>query len=190
MTSTQWPMHMFSSSILRHADETGKGWTFEQNTRQGNDAALNLAAAKQGGQVFGVVARTIAMRTADFHTALNAIYDTKYMAPQYFVMAGGGAYEGAVMSIDRMGQHLLDTPSMQVLNASNFWKVQTNDDRNKPAADLRRPIADAVMTFLPQKAVSEDSVKYMMSTLPLRQDSSVYSCIWVPATGFVEVYLY
>jgi hypothetical protein len=71
MKSTQWPMHVISSSILRYADETGKGWTFEQNTRPGNNAALNLAAAKQGGQAFGEVVRNIAMQTADFHTALS-----------------------------------------------------------------------------------------------------------------------
>jgi hypothetical protein len=189
--STQWPLHLWGSSLMRLPDESGSSWTFEQNTRPLNDAGENLAAAKLGGKATGTIVRAVAVSTADYRSAVAALYSASFMAPQYFIMAGGGAYEGAVLTIDRLGQHLPGTPKLQYLNSTNFWEVQTNDDQNKPALDPRRPLANLMMADITSTDVSTAFVADMMSNPPLYvYGQTVFSCIFVPATGFYENFLW
>merc|ERR1719181_2321302 len=106
MKGAMWPMHFFGASMLRLADETGSGWDFQQNTRSGNDMAHNLAAIRAGARFYALVVRESMLKTADYNTALKWISSASYAAPQYFVMAGGNPYEGAVLTVDRLGKHL------------------------------------------------------------------------------------
>merc|ERR1719440_2463504 len=99
--STMWP-----GSVGIHTAMRFNGWSFEQNTRLGfTDPPQNLEAGKLGGGHFGIVARRIMESTDSFEEALQALYNYSFMAPQYFVMSGKGAYEGAILTIDRLGEH-------------------------------------------------------------------------------------
>jgi hypothetical protein len=189
MKSTNWPLHTFSATFMRYGNETGKGWTYEQNTRPGNDAAANLNALKQGGKVWGDIVRRLMLQTADFTTAVNTLATTRFICPMYFIMAGGGPYEGAVISVDRM-EHQLDTPGLQLLNETNWNQVQTNDDTNKDPIDARRPGIVAELEGVSQGDVGGALVSSIMDSAPARWWATAYSCVWIPATGFYETLLY
>merc|ERR1719327_1588311 len=72
--ATMWAAHAFCATAERLPDETGSGWTFEQNTRLGSHRGkTNLAVAKRGGRTFGRVAREVMLKTSDYKTALDMI---------------------------------------------------------------------------------------------------------------------
>merc|ERR1719321_155037 len=104
------------------------GWSFQQNTRPGNDWRENLKAAKEGGRAFMLEARKLLESTNDFDTVVDTLKIMKFMSPQYFTVSGPGAYEGAVITVDRMGKHLSATPPIQKVSSDNeHWHlVQTN----------------------------------------------------------------
>ncbi|CAJ1329359.1 unnamed protein product, partial [Effrenium voratum] len=154
-TTINWPLWMGAHTAMRY-----DGWTFEQNTRLlKNEHHLNLQSAQNGGRKFGWVARKALETIPDFRTALRLFNGTKFMAPQYFIMAGAGDHEGAIISMDRNGAQIdADTPPVRSLSREGNWfLLQTNDDANKKALDIRRP---QVMERLSQRSPEEVSVNF------------------------------
>jgi len=186
---TQWP-----GSVGVHTAMRFGGWSFEQNTRMTNEWRANLNASKYGGQINGIVVRKIMETTPDFKTAVEKIYSAKFMAPQYFIMSGSGAFEGAVLTIDRLGKHkgLPDTPPIQYLsNSSNTaWHlVQTNDDQLGIPLDSRRPVANYELSQVTQKIISEPNLLQFMHTPPLFNPQTVFTTVMVPASGYFKTLL-
>jgi len=187
MKTTSWPLGVGIHTGMRFG-----GWSFEQNTRSHlNEWHANLEAAKQGGQIFGLAVRRIMETTPDFKTAVEKVYAVKYMAPMYFIMSGSGAYEGAVLTIDRLGRHESDTPAIQHLdNTGSAWHlVQTNDDLLKSAEDSRRPQANLKLQKMAQAEVSEDNLLRFMQTPPLFTPSTVFTTVMAPSSGYFRTVL-
>jgi len=126
-----------------------RGWSFEQDSRRpGFDPESNLAWAEQGGQSSGFTARKFMEDGLSFAEAASKFSVVKWNAPQYFVMAGAGPYEGAVLTIDPD----LPLQDVEVLNGRNRQMMyQINHDRWMDMSDVRDEII--LLTF---KAVLVD----------------------------------
>lgn len=189
--TVNWPGSVGVHTGMRLGDpDKHEGWAFQQNTRLWkNNWRANLEAAKNGGKAFGTVVRHYMETIPDFKTAVKNIYATKFMAPQYFVMSGGGAYEGAVLTIDRLGRHENSTPAVQHVSKSKWHMVQTNDDLLRLPLDGRRPLADKLLNETRQANGSTDSLMQFMHTTDLFNEMTVFSTVMVPATGYFQVAL-
>jgi len=192
MRITQWPGSVGIHTGMRLPNGPGTGWSFEQNTRTPNLWQENLAAAGQGGQIFSTTARRIMETTPDFATAKAQLYNAKLMAPQYFIMSGSNPYEGSVLTIDRLGQHALNTPAIQfVSNASQAWHlVQTNDDLLSIPKDDRRPQAESMLASYSQDiAVSPEAMFQFMHTPDILNKATVFTTVMIPGTGYYKTIL-
>jgi len=182
MTSVTWPMQLGIHTAMRF-----DGWTFEQNTRRlGNDLELNTAAVQQGGQVFGLLARRVMERVPDFETAVQELWSSNLAAPSYFIMAGAGPFEAAVLSMDRGGVHDPSSPPLIRLNEeNNTWHLlQTNDDVTGSPKDYRRPLETMKLKGAVQSQVSPEWVFSEMHGFGLKNPATVFTWVAVPATGF------
>mmetsp|Transcript_10511 Transcript_10511/g.33227 ORF Transcript_10511/g.33227 Transcript_10511/m.33227 type:complete len:415 (+) Transcript_10511:53-1297(+) len=174
------------------------GWSFAQNTRYhalAPDIQVGLANGVQG---FALSARKIMETTADFETAMKQLYDLNLMAPSFFSVAGPGPYQGAVITIDRGGVHKKGTPLVRRLSSSasslrhdgqlfTDWNiVQTNDDLNKEPLDQRRPLEEVRLAASVQAQVSPAWVLGEMTGPALDNPTTVYTSVFVPASGFHE----
>lgn len=182
--ATMWP-----GSVGFHTAMRIGGWSFEQNTRMTNEVHANFEAQKKGGVQFGTAVRRVMETTPDFTTAVDKIYATRFIAPQYFIMSGSKPYEGAVLTIDRLGQHasMPETPPIQRVGntSSAAWNlVQTNDDLLKEPLDPRRPLANMELAKIKQEFASPEHLLDFMHKLPLDNPLTVFSTVMVPATGF------
>eukprot|EP00437_Effrenium_voratum_P010470 CAMPEP_0181422930 /NCGR_PEP_ID=MMETSP1110-20121109/13868_1 /TAXON_ID=174948 /ORGANISM="Symbiodinium sp., Strain CCMP421" /LENGTH=414 /DNA_ID=CAMNT_0023546043 /DNA_START=49 /DNA_END=1290 /DNA_ORIENTATION=+ len=183
-TNINWPLWIGIHTAMRY-----NGWTFEQNTRLlKNDHHLNLQSAKNGGRKFGWIARKALETIPDFHTALSLFNGTKFMAPQYFIMAGAGDYEGAIISMDRNGaESEADTPAVRSLSREGNWfLLQTNDDANKMALDPRRPLAMERLHQRSQDDVSVNFVWDVVHSFPLYNPVTAFTWVAVPSTNYSQ----
>lgn len=189
--TVNWPGSIGVHTGMRLGDpDKHEGWAFQQNTRlRKNSWRANLEAAKSGGKPFGTVVRHYMETIPDFKTAVKKIYAAKFMAPQYFVMSGGGPYEGAVLTIDRLGRHENNTPAVQHVSKSDWHLVQTNDDLLNFPLDGRRPLADKLLNETSQTNCSTQSLMQFMHTTDLFNKMTVFSTVMVPATGYFRVAL-
>lgn len=163
------------------------GWSFEQNTRFTNDHKLNLEELKRGGRLFGWTVRHYMQTIPDYKTALEKMSHSHWAAPQYFIMAGAGPFEGAVIAQDRgTGKSLVDTPEIQhISKEAGVWNiVQTNDDSNKKADDARRPLAQMMLRRQHQEDVSTSFMWRDIVAPELRTPMTVFTWVAVPKTHY------
>jgi len=186
MTSVTWPGQLGIHTAMRF-----DGWTFEQNTRQSNNLQLNLAAARKGGQIFTLHVRRVMERVPDFETAVQELWSANLAAPMYFILTGKGPYEAAVLTMDRGGVHESSSPPLTRLSEENrSWHLlQTNDDANALPLDFRRPAEKFRLGGSAQSQVNPEWILAEMHGLVLKQPTTVFTWIAVPATGFHQTIL-
>lgn len=183
--STMWP-GMIGVATGMHFG----GFSFQQNTRPGNDWHKNLDAAKKGGDGYLLFTRRLLENTDNFKTAVDKLYNAKLMAPSYFTLSGPGAYEGAVVTVDRLGEHKPETPTIQRLSSTGWHLVQTNDDITEFPQDPRRPVANAMLVGINQDIVNETNLMQFMHTPMLYvQGGTVYSNVMVPSRDYYKTVL-
>jgi len=190
--SVTWPGQLGVNTAMRFG-----GWTVDQQTRRlGDDLQLNLAAARNGGQSGGLLARRLMETVPDFETAVQRLWAADLIAPQYFVLAGAGAYEGAVLSVDRGGAHGTSSPPLLRLKAdeagtSGSWHmIQTNDDIGYAPKDPRRPIEERKLSNVSQEEVSLAWMTQEMHAFPLDAPETVFSWVASPAMGYSRTMLH
>jgi len=185
MTSVTWPGQLGIHTAMRFG-----GWSFEQNTRSvGNNRSLNLAAGLNGSKVYGLFVRQQMETIEDFASAVDALENGNFMAPQYFIMSGYNKWQGAILTISRHGQ---EKGCASRFSSEDDWLLlQTNDDWCGKAEDLRRPIAlKTLPSQLPDStSVNSSAVMNVMTHFPLMQLSTAFSWVAIPATGFHEIRL-
>jgi hypothetical protein len=170
------------------------GWSFAQNTRLSKvldpqTKKLNLAAARKGGRPHGLAVRRVMDNTPDFESAMQKLYSAKYMAPLYMILGGTKPYEGAVLTLDRLGEHEQGTPPIFRLNESDWHIVQTNDDIGQPALDMRRPIADGLFMVMDRKQTSVGSTFKFLRSPPFFWTPTVFTSVMVPTSGYYHTVL-
>lgn len=132
--------------------------------------------------------------TTNFEDAVQKLYATKFIAPQYFIVAGAGPYQGAVLTIDRLGFHLPATPLIQRMSmgVSGAWHlVQTNDDAMYPPLDDRRGLAELSLKSAKQSDVNEEFVMNFMRKdgilfNNMAEVPTAFTTVMVPATGYYK----
>lgn len=162
-------------------------WSFEQNTRHSNDHKLNLEELKRGGHLYHWWIRKYMQEIPDFEEAIEKIRQTHWAAPQYFIMAGAGRFQGIVITQDRgTGKSLADTPELQRLGPeAGIWNIlQTNDDANKMPDDPRRPLAKMVLSREHQHDVNTTFMWKNILQPALNLPFRVFSWVGVPRTGY------
>lgn len=191
--ATGWPGAIGPIGV--HTAMRFGGWSFQQNTRLlKNEWKENLEAAKKGGKAWSWAVRKVLETVPDYATALSKLYDGNYMSPMYFIIAGSGSYEGAVLTIDRLGHHSSYTPKIaRIDNSSNGWHlVQTNEDLGADALtpwDPRRPMANLYLETAQQKVVSKEHLMKFLHTPFLFNKETVFSTVMIPATGYYKTTL-
>jgi len=186
-TMTNWPGSVGVHTGMRVSHGPATGWAIAQNTRRPNLWQDNLAAASNGGQVFGLAVRRVMESTPDFKSALNQIYGASFMAPQYFIMSGASPLEGAVLTMDRLGQHAASTPPIQYVgNTTDDWHiVQTNDDITGYPADARRPLANYLLSSTSRSITENDqSMLEFMHTTHVFNSGTLFTTVMVPMNNF------
>jgi len=169
------------------------GWSIEQNTRvenftnwtkevaASNWVAKTIQAAKAGGKMTLLETRRLLTTHDNFVDALDAFTNTKWLAPQYFILAGGGEYQGAVVSVGRAmpdGSHFYDLNLMS--KATGRWLiVQTNDDHWLKPLDGRRVHARKVMAIQRKNAggINADNIFFTLRSIPLCNAGTLFT--WV-----------
>jgi len=191
-TSVQWPGYTGIHTAMRFG-----GWSFEQNTRFHDGALSYQYGLKHGAVGFELSARKIMETTPDFEAAVKRLRQLDLMAPSYFIVAGPGPYQGAVITMDR-GAHKKGTPLLTRLSSGRNalrhgslytdWNiVQTNDDLNKKPLDTRRPLEELRLARSTRAQVSPEWVFGEMTGRALYNYLTVYTNVYVPATGYVKV---
>lgn len=161
-------------------------YTVNSNARLFNNSMLdNLRAHEAGGRNFPWEIRKLLETVPDFHSAVSYIENVKLNAPNYFIFAGTGPYEGAVVTKDRLGNREPSTPPTQRLDqAKGVWHlVQTNDDLLSPPADARRGAALLRLSKSRQSQVSMDFVQHEMQSLPVMNSDTLLTWVANPRTG-------
>mmetsp|Transcript_73726 Transcript_73726/g.203510 ORF Transcript_73726/g.203510 Transcript_73726/m.203510 type:complete len:415 (+) Transcript_73726:103-1347(+) len=190
ITSTHWPGMTGIHTAMRYG-----GWSFEQNTRFHGARTSLLYGLVQGSGGFMLRARKVMEQVADFETAVQQLAASNVMAPQYFIMAGPEPYQGAVITMDRGGEHLNGTPPVRRVSSGppvvkdgqsyeGWYVFQTNDDMGGMPVDLRTPTEQVRLRRSRQEMVSTDWVYDQLTTPPVFNDGTVFTTMYVPATGY------
>jgi len=164
----------------------GGGWSFNSNARLvENNMTANLLATEQGSLNFPWVARKLLLEVPDFDSAVRAFNSTSFNAPNYFILAGAGSYEGVVITADRGGRLLPGTPAVQSLSAERgVWHlVQTNDDLTEAPLDARRGLALSRLAQQGQSRVSEAFVLQQMKQSPTTNSDTLLTWVANPSRG-------
>jgi len=166
-------------------------WSVAQNTRGGcEDRALNAEAARRGGHPFQLLLRSVIQEVGTFEEAVHRLAEVPLIAPQYFTVAGAGAWQGALISRDRLG-YSAPYPNVEQLSPQigRWFIVQTNDDTWKPEEDERRPTALTKLTAMKPAAMNAETMLSVMTTDPVLNSGTIFTWVLQPSTGLRRVYL-
>mmetsp|Transcript_6396 Transcript_6396/g.17199 ORF Transcript_6396/g.17199 Transcript_6396/m.17199 type:complete len:404 (-) Transcript_6396:68-1279(-) len=169
----------------------GASWSFEQNTRVTDDGQRNLVAAKAGGKPYSYVMRSLMERSINFKTAVKEVERSKISADMYFIMAGSGPWEGAVVTLDS-ASHEKSLNNVQVLSPSigRWFLVQTNDDMWTEALDSRRPEGVAFISHMGQENVNMDNLLVMLRTYPLFNEGTLWTTMTLPSMNYHRTWMF
>lgn len=161
-------------------------YSVNSNARLKNNKMMdNLQALEAGGRNFPWVLRRLLETQTDFASAVQTIETTDLSAPNYFIFAGAGPYEGAIVTKDRLGTHEASTPPTQRLDAAKgVWHlVQTNDDLLSPPEDNRRGTALMRLGSSQQSRVDMDFVQGEMQSSPVFNSDTILTWVGNPSAG-------
>lgn len=182
--SVNWPGHVGIHTGMRHG-----AYSINLNMRL-NRYKANLGAMMSGSLSHGVILRRTLHNEPDFQSAHKAIYDSKFAAPCYIIMAGARPYEGVILTLDRNGIHHTKTPGIQRLNRIKWHLQQTNDDENSKALDIRRPLMEHEMThYYKQASVDEQMVLKFVRLPPTFNFATKFTVIMNPKKGEAHCFL-
>jgi len=190
--SVNWPFQVGIHTAMRF-----NGWTFEMNARSvlppgDTDFAWgSLIATQNGGNAAQLEARRIMEQVPDFEDAVQAMWSASMAAPCYVIMSGPKPYQGAVVTMDRLGHHLPDSPPIERLSPLNtLWQlVQTNDDFTKEPDDFRRPTEQARLSAVTPSQVSPTWMFDQMLVSPLFNGLTTFTWVACIGTGYHKTML-
>mmetsp|Transcript_34529 Transcript_34529/g.107250 ORF Transcript_34529/g.107250 Transcript_34529/m.107250 type:complete len:407 (+) Transcript_34529:78-1298(+) len=180
-----------SGSLGIHTGMRPGAYSVNSNARLPNDTMLeNLAAHEAGGRNFPWVVREMLQTVPDFGSAVRMMEATELNAPNYFIFAGAGPYEGAIVTKDRLTTHQPWTPPTQRLSkAEGIWHlVQTNDDLTHPPNDARRGAALLRLSQSRQSQVSMAFVQREMEASPTTNSDTLLTWVADPHAGLHTVF--
>mmetsp|Transcript_114240 Transcript_114240/g.254964 ORF Transcript_114240/g.254964 Transcript_114240/m.254964 type:complete len:380 (+) Transcript_114240:53-1192(+) len=172
------------ASIGIHSAMSFGGWSFEQNTRhEGLNPDTNLLWAEKGGEAFMFMTRQAFDEGLSYAEALERFASTKWNSPQYFIIAGAGPYEGAVVTVDPAVSYqdveVLNPHNRQIMYQlnSDAW-LHEQSDRDKQALHFESLFEKNWV------GINEKSIWNLITTQPLYNDGNVFTFLAIPATGY------
>jgi len=134
-----------------------------------------------------------------FEEAIDFVQNIQLMAPVYIIVSGATAGQGAVVTRDR--EYALDVWPLG-FNAQNddgnvqpdptaWYRVQTNYDRwnADPVWDRRRIPAEQGLEAVGQTGVSLPAIFTILSTPPVFNSNTVYTCLMSPTLGTIITFI-
>jgi len=182
------------------------GWSVQQNTRGvGISEKVDLEAAKRGGKSAFIQGRKIVEEVPDFATAVSRFATERWQSSQFWILAGSGKYEGAVVTVDKTPEDGRTTiGDVETLNPYTRWFLaQTNTDRwvetnpegtaalfmgkQGTGSDDRFDQAIGALSHVHRSKVNSKWVKDLMTKPPMYNDGNIFYATMVPATSEFEV---
>lgn len=114
--------------------------------------------------------------------ALERLKTTRIGGPVYYIISGTKGYEGAVIERDPNGVH-----GFYTLNATNWFLVQTNYDRDQPDPfhDPRRVAVENRLREHGQAGFTEHTLfEDFMTVWPTFNIATIMTAIMIPANGY------
>jgi len=163
------------------------GYTVDERDTPGGmkDNILALLANK-GGSVGFNLRNSLGIHDS-FEEAIDFVQNIQLMAPVYIIVSGATAGQGAIVTREReyaldvwpLGFNAHNDDGNVVPDPTAWYRVQTNYDRwnADPAWDRRRIPAEQGMETLGQTGVSLSSLFSILSTPPVFNSQTVYTCL-------------
>jgi len=138
------------------------------------------AVVEKNNSLVSFLSRNVFTQENDWKSAVKGLSNGALIADVYYTVGGVGAYEGAVISRNR-----LNASDVWVLNASHWYEVQTNYDHWKlpPWFDDRVVPADDAMDALGQADLSLPGLLKVLSVKPVLNIQSTFTMLACAADG-------
>lgn len=127
--------------------------------------------------------RKVLETKADFESAVQALATTPQIDDNYFIVAGAGNAEGAVIA--RAREKAVDIWRLKPSEPNGWYRLQTNYDHWQPVpeADNRRDPGNAMMRAMGPAGVSTAAMWKVITTWPVFNHNTDVSLISVPGEG-------
>ena len=154
----------------------------------GGDVLANIWQAltnKKSLQPSHLLRKTL-VEANDYEEALQMLSSMPLIAPVYYIIAGLGPNDGALLSRDRN-----DSIKPLYLNDTAWYLVQTNYDHweDAPVFDDRRKYALEYITEVTQANVDLDQVNGGLSKWPVRNDDTSQTILMDPLNATWTFYI-
>lgn len=172
---------MFLGGIGVHTAMKPGAWSFGQNTRFDvlDNPVSNFNRLRAGYVVYPFFIRELFEKDIGYRAALRSVMDVPLVRASYFILAGAGAYQGAV--ITRRAE-----PSFRHVNTlsrERWYLFQTNDDSFNIPFDLRRPAGQSSLAALPQASITPENIIAVMKAPPVYMTVNVLLFMMSPKSG-------
>lgn len=154
-------------------------FTISQDERNTGGGSLWENVAEwifKGGKAYSFLYREILEDAVDYNDALARLQTTTLIAPSYFIIAGTGNGQGAVVSRER--DSAVDTWTIDTTDSNRWFLVQTNDDHWLPPQDSRRNATNEHMkACCSPDTISSDSMFDLMNMQPTLNELTTYTSV-------------
>jgi len=170
----------------------------ERDTPSGMMDNIMALLVNKGGSIGFNLRNSLGIHDT-FEEAIDFVQDIQLMAPVYIIVSGSSAGQGAIVTRDR--EYALDVWPLSFTaqndngdvqpDPSAWYRVQTNYDRwnADPSWDRRRIPAEKALIALGQNAVSLTNIFTILSTPPVFNAQTVYTCLMSPTLGEMVTFI-
>jgi hypothetical protein len=141
------------------------------------------AITTQNASLVTFLMRKVFTHQNDYASALQYLSNSPLIADVYYIMAGAGPNQGAVISRNRH-----NASDVWELNKNRWFEVQTNYDHwvGAPWFDDRITPSNNAMSSIGQRKISLDTMYTVLSTKPVFNLQTTYSFLASPADGVMK----
>lgn len=175
--------------LLNGVRHDGEGWSVSMDARNhGGRIYFNLLQALETHCLTPEQALRKTLESdwgADgFEGAVKKLSDVQIVDDVYYIMAGTGPTDGAVVT--RARQHALNVWRIDESEENGWFRVETNYDHWKPvpkADDRRDPANDMMIALGSPEGVNTDSMLSVLKTWPVFNPHTTFTSMINPSTG-------
>jgi len=146
------------------------------------------AIEEKNASLVSFLLRDTLTEATSYQQALNALSTNYLIADVYYIIAGAGKGQGAVISRNRT--LAADVWKLDA-GAGRWFEVETNYDHwnQPPWFDNRRDPAIDHMKLMGRSAINPTNLYNILSMKPTLNLQTTYSIVACPATGFYETFV-
>ncbi|XP_038059907.1 N-acylethanolamine-hydrolyzing acid amidase-like [Patiria miniata] len=178
---TLYTSTVFVGNVGAVTSQRPNGFTVSLNERHNGTLEENLIQILKALISRNTVFTSFQIRDAlaagdDFQSAMDRMTNKKETAPNYFIVGGVRAGEGAVITRDRL--RALDVWRLNA-SAGRWFVLETNYDHwlPPPKTDDRRDAGNKAMEAIGQKNINLDNLLKVLSVTPVCRGETVYTTL-------------